>query len=114
MSLDRSSRSRSHDMSHVGNPPARLSLDRRYTGNDISSSLLYSNSDLITVTLLESSRVFSSGCGLPVIIEGSGFNAAKALEVHNILYVIHIKLICFEYKFFCLIIDLFGTVKNRK
>ena len=78
-------------MSHVGNPPARLSLDRRYTGNDISSSLLYSNSDLITVTLLESSRVFSSGCGLPVIIEGSGFNAAKALEVHNILYVMHMS-----------------------
>ncbi len=96
MSLDRCSRSTrygSHDMSHVANPPTRLSHDHRYTGNDISSSLLYktSDSDLITVTLLQSSRVFSSGCGLPVIIEGSGFNAAKALQVHNILYVMHYK-----------------------
>lgn len=66
----------------VANPQSLYEC-RRHAGNTVHDD----DSDLVTMTLLDSSRVYTNGCGLPILIGQSGINAAKALQIHNFLYV---------------------------
>ncbi len=73
--LNRSSLNTANE--YIVNP--QLSHDHRPT--DTSTTC-----DASIMTLFESSNVYTNGSGLPFL--GSGISAAKALQIHNFLYVI--------------------------